>query len=93
MIGADTVNVVSQTARGVARIRVGADTLAFDLRPIIRRHADSPQPGMSVPAEQLRIESEEKGRRTALAITQLSGSRTPDSVVVGYWSGTVLLGD
>jgi hypothetical protein len=93
MIGADTVNVVSQTASAVARIRVGTDTLEFDLRPMVRRQADSLRPGSSVPAAQLRIEARKNGRSSALAIAQLSGSRTRDSVVVGYWSGTVLLGD
>jgi hypothetical protein len=93
MLGADTVNVVSQGASGVARIRVGADTLEFDLRPIARRHADSLQPRASVPAELLRVEAGANGRRGALAVSQLNGTRTRDSVAVGYWSGSVLLGE
>jgi hypothetical protein len=92
MLGADSVNVVSSLASGVARIRVGADTFEFDLRPIARRHADSLQPRASVPAEQLWIEAGANGRRGALALTHLSGRRTRDSIVVGYWSGSVLLG-
>jgi len=94
VLGDDTVNVVSQApGSGVARIRVGTDTLEFDLRPLARRYADSLQPRASVPAELLRIEAGANGRRSALAVSLLSGTRTGDSVAVGYWSGSVLLGE
>jgi hypothetical protein len=92
MVDADSVSVVSRTSSGVARIRVGADTLEFDLRPIARRHADSLRPRASIPGEQLRIEAGANGRRGALALSHLNGRRTRDSIEVGYWSGSVLLG-
>jgi len=92
MVDADSVSVVLRTSSEVARIRVGADTLEFDLRPIARRHADSLRPRASIPAEQLRIEARANGRRGALALGHLNGRRTQDSIEVGYWSGSVLLG-
>jgi hypothetical protein len=88
MLGADTVSVVPLASSGLARIRVGTDTLEFDLRQIARRHADSLRPRASIPAERLRIEAAANGRRGALALTNLSGRLRQDSIEVGYWSGS-----
>jgi hypothetical protein len=92
MLGVDSVSVVSLASSAMARIRVGTDTFEFDLRQITERPADSLRPRASVPAEQLRIEAGANGRRGALALSHLSGRRTRDSIEIGYWTGSVLLG-
>ena len=90
----DTVRVISQSSgSGVARIMVGADTLVFDLRPVAQRYADSLQPRTTIPSALLLVEGTAGRRKSALALSQLSGTRTPDSVSVGYWIGSVLVGE
>ena len=92
MLGGDSVSVVPGAPSGVARIRVGADTLDFDLRPIGRRHADSLEPRAFIPAAQLRVETGEGSRRGTLALSHFNGRRKRDSIEVGYWTGSLLLG-
>ena len=94
MAGGDSIAVVPHPAgAGLVRVRVGPDTLAFDLRPLARRYADSvPARGLYLDAP-LVIEGEAGRRRSALVLTNLSGTRQADSVTVGYWGGTVLLGE
>ncbi len=92
MLGGDSVSVVPGASSGVARIRVGADTLDFDLRPIGRRHADSLEPRAFIPAAQLRVETGEGSRRGTLALSHFNGRRKRDSIEVGYWTGSLLLG-
>jgi hypothetical protein len=91
-LGEDTVSVVVEPGgSGVARVRVGGDTLHFDLRPLAERYADSTPSGTGVVTERLLVEG--TGRRSALALTQLSGQRERDSLASVHWSGTLLLGD
>ena len=93
MVDGDSLSVVPRASSGVARIRIGTDTLEFDLRPLARRHADSLRlPRSSIRADQLRIETEGSERRAALALNYLNARRTKDSIEVGYWGGSVLLG-
>ena len=93
VIEGDTVASVSQVARtGTARIRVGGDTLAFDLRPLARWYLDSMYPRMPEPNERLRVLSEGSRRRGALEVTNLSGTWSADSLSITYWTGSLLLG-
>jgi hypothetical protein len=93
LAGPDSVNIVGTLADNMARIRVGADTLVFDLRPLARS---------ATPGKELRVEATAGERRGVLALTQLNGRRlwkeavarttAGDSVQVNYWGGWVLLG-
>lgn len=93
VVGTDTVSVLlGPRPSGVARIQVGTDTLDFDLRPFAQLYVDSLfPPGSSVPAESLRIEPGNDGRRSLLVVTTLGGLRTRDSVSVTYWTGMLML--
>jgi hypothetical protein len=91
-LGEDSVAVVIQSRNdGVVRVRVGPDTLVFDLRPIAQRFADSAPPPSGLSAERLLVE-EGIGRPGALALSHLSGQREDDSLRVFHWNGTLLLG-
>jgi hypothetical protein len=90
--GADTVAVVERAASGAERIRVGADTLEFDVQGLARRQAGANGRSGTIPAEQLRIELGTNGRRRVLAISEMNGARTGDSVRVDYWRGWLLVG-
>jgi len=93
--GADSVAVVGAAGSGLVRVRVGADTLEFDLRPLARRDGGSfPQTGR-VPGARLRVEAVAGPRRGVLVLSQLNGTGampSADSVRVVYWTGWVLLG-
>jgi hypothetical protein len=91
VIEGDTVTAVSQPAgTGMARIRVGSDTLAFDLRPLARWYLDSVYPRMPEASARLRVGSDD-GRPSALEVTNMSGTWSRDSLSVNYWTGSLLL--
>lgn len=94
MLGGDSVVVVPQAeSAGMARVRVGSDTVAFDLVPVARQYADSaPDRGgmLEIP---LVIASGPGQRRSALVLHQLSGERAGDSITVRHWGGSLLLGE
>ena len=92
MVGGDSVNVAFQRETGLVRLRVGGDTLDFDLRRLGRHAGTSMQPMGKVPGESLRVEATAGGRRAVLSLNQLHGNRKGDSVTVNYWGGWVLLG-
>lgn len=87
----DSVAVLSTGDYGLVRVRVGTDTLAFDLRPLARRYADSVPSARGVTVERLLVE-EGTGHRGMLALTQLSGQVGEDSLRVASWSGALLIG-
>jgi hypothetical protein len=90
--GPDSVAVVGHLGNGVVRVRVGADTLEFDLRPLARGAAGSiPARGRGASTMQP-IEAAAGARRGVLALNQLNGTRSGDSVLVTYWNGWVLVG-
>jgi hypothetical protein len=90
--GPDSVAVISQFGSGVVRVRVGDDTLQFDLRPLARGAAGS-IPGVGRRTSAMPpIEAVAGTRRGALAVNQLNGRRSGDSVLVDFWSGWVLVG-
>ena len=91
VIEGDTVTAVSQPGgTGTARIRVGSDTLAFDLRPMARWYLDSVYPRMPDASARLRVGSVD-GRPSALEVTNMSGTWSRDSLSVNYWTGSLLL--
>jgi hypothetical protein len=88
----DSVTVVSGGSdSGLARVRVGSDTLVFDLRPIAKRYAHSAPSRTGLLPERLLIE-DGAGHRGTLVLTQLSGHREAGSLRVVSWTGTLLLG-
>ena len=90
-VNGDSVSVVPDAGgSGLARVRIGRDTLVFDLRPLAERYADSVLSPRGVIAERLMVE-DSTGRRGALALSQLNGQREADSVRVASWTGTLLL--
>jgi hypothetical protein len=90
--GADSVAVVSRAGSALVRVRVGADTLKFDLRPLLRRDGRSLPGTGHVTGASLRLEAVAGPRRAVLSLDQLSGMRSADSVQVMSWTGWVLLG-
>jgi hypothetical protein len=93
-LAGDSVVVVPQTdSAGVARIRVGPDTITFDLMPLARRYADSVPDRRGRLGAPLVIESRPGERRSALVLNNLSGERVGDSLTVRQWDGSLLLGE
>ena len=90
VIDADSVSLVPRGVNGVERIRVGGDTVQVDLRPLARRYADS-MPATAIPADSLTIETAGR-RRARIAVSNLHGYLTGDSLRIDGWSGWVLVG-
>jgi hypothetical protein len=94
VLDGDTVQVVPQVGGdGTARIRVGRDTLFFDLRPVADRYADSVPLGRSTAVGRIEIEAAGGSRRSGLVLTNLTGQRAGDSLLTVNWVGTLLLGE
>jgi hypothetical protein len=94
VVDGDTVQVVPQAdGDGTTRIRVGGDTLFFDLRPVAHRYADSVPLLSGKAVERIEIEAAGGARRSALVLTNLSGRRAGDSLTTVSWVGTLLLGE
>ena len=94
VVAGDTVQVLNQPGgNGTARIRVGPDTLFFDLRPVADRYADSLLAGRTTSVDLIEIEHAGGLRRSALVLANLSGQRAGDSLATVSWVGTLLLGE
>ncbi|HEU4700521.1 MAG TPA: DUF4153 domain-containing protein [Gemmatimonadales bacterium] len=93
--GRDTIRVAFDTTSGVARIRAGRDTFAFDLRAAATRlDFDSLAYRSTVPAATLTLDTAAtSGRRAQLRLEQLSGAQAAGTVRVRAWSGVVLVGE
>lgn len=91
LVGSDSVSVVPGDSSAIVRIRLGSDTLAFDLRTLAEPPPTAQAAVQGVP-ERLRVETSTGNRRGMLNVDQLTGSRSKDSIVVTYWHGIVLLG-
>ena len=91
VLDGDTVMVVPQgSGNGTVRVRVGPDTVMFDLRPLADRYADSAPPPGRTP---MTIEAASGTRRAALVLTNLSGQRKAASLATVHWGGSLLLGE
>jgi hypothetical protein len=91
LAGSDSVAIIGHVGSGVVRVRVGPDTLDFDLRPLARAGAGS-IPASGSGSAMLRVEAVAGTRRGVLSLNQLNGTRSGDSVTVSYWNGWVLVG-
>ena len=93
VLDGDTVTVLRQSGSDpVVRVRVGADTLAFELMSVAERYADSMPLRTGTLAEPILVE-EASGRHGTLALTNLSGRHEGDSLSTSHWVGTLLLGE
>lgn len=90
--GRDTVQVIGDSMRQVARIRVGGDTLRFDIEALARRIGDSIPADQALPAERLRVAAMAGPRRGLLRVSNLNGQRTERGITVDTWGGILLLG-
>jgi hypothetical protein len=90
----DTVRVLASKNTAVVRIRAGADTLQFDLRPLGQRDsaARASRDRNQLELQRRWIDAAPGRRRGALWVSDLNGRRSGDSVWVDYWRGWVLLG-
>jgi hypothetical protein len=92
VLDGDTVTVLRRSdGEGMVRVRVGADTLGFDLAPVAARYADSMPLRTGTLTEPIVVE-ETFGRGGRLALSNLSGRQEGDSLSVSHWMGTLLLG-
>jgi hypothetical protein len=93
LAGADSVRVRFDTTSGIARVRVGRDSLAFDVGRLSSTLAEtSDVRRYEVPAERLRLEAAIPGRRGALMLESIEGRRTGNTLRVTGWRGTLFLG-
>lgn len=92
LAGGDSVRVRFDTTTGIARVRAGTDTLAFDLRRLAELAQDSLQSWSSVPADRLRLHANTSARRAMLALESLNGRLAGDSMLVRGWQGRLFLG-
>jgi len=91
--GEDSVRTRFDSSSGIVVVRVGQDSLRFD----VGRLADSvwrdrSTPASSVPAERLRLAAYSETRRGLLALQSVNGRRTDQSIGVDRWNGKLLLG-
>ncbi|HXE58102.1 MAG TPA: DUF4153 domain-containing protein [Gemmatimonadales bacterium] len=91
LVGADSVAVLPSADDGVARIRIGVDTLSFDLARLARRHAEAAAVPTGGVGERLVLTPDGGSRRAVLALGRLSGERREAEVRVTHWSGWLLL--
>ena len=94
LVDGDTVQVVAQTSgSGQTLIRVGGDTIVFELRPVIDRYSDSLPIGAKSASDRIPVEATAGPRRAALVLTNLAGQRQSDTLANLYWAGNLLLGE
>jgi hypothetical protein len=91
-VGGEAVGVRFDTGTGMARVRIGSDTVQFDLLPVLARVVDSIPTGRSVRAELLTVESATLGRRARLLLHGAGGKRRGDTLLIRHWSGILLIG-
>ena len=90
----DTVAVIGGNAgNGVARVRVGRDTLAFPLRPVADRYADSVPLRTGVVGSPILVTEASGLRGSTLVLMNLNGRVEGDTLSQVHWNGTLLLGD
>ena len=80
------------TTTGIALVRIGDDTVRFELLPLGERIVDSIPAGRAMQPERLTVEPAAGPRRARLLLQSLGGRRRGDSLVINNWSGTLLIG-
>ncbi len=92
IVDQDTVQVRFDSTTGMLGVRVGTDSLAFDLRELAARISGSADGNGPVPPEQFRLEATGGKRRAKLALESLNGKGRGKSVKVEHWQGRLFLG-
>jgi hypothetical protein len=92
VVGQDTVHARFDSVSGVLRVRVGGDSLNFDLRRLAGAMDHEPSAGAQVAGERLRVETAGRKHKAMLALESLNGKRAADSVQVDRWQGRLFLG-
>jgi Domain of unknown function (DUF4153) len=89
----DTIHTRFDTTSDIFQVRVGTDSLVFDLGRLADTIAKdwATAPG-NVPADRLRLSVVTPSRRATLAVQTLNGRRTQKSVSVDRWYGKLFLG-
>jgi hypothetical protein len=91
-VGQDTVHGQFDSLSGVLRVRVGAESLSFDLRRLAGTMAHEPSASNPVAAERLRLAAAGRRNKAMLALEFLNAKRTGDSVNVQRYRGKLFLG-
>jgi hypothetical protein len=92
-LSGDTVHVRFDSTSDIYSVRIGRDTLAFDVGRFARGMVNDPYSGRGdVPPERMRIDQATARLRGMLALRSLSGTRTRDSLNIDRWQGTLFLG-
>jgi hypothetical protein len=94
VLDGDTLGVLPESwQKSTVRVRLGLDTLVFDLKPVVDRYADSVARYGEPVRERIVVEEGTGRRRAALVLSNLSGQRRGDSLSAVLWGGTLLLGE
>ena len=88
----DTIAVHFDTTTGSTQVQVGADTVRFELQPVVERYVDSMPVGRAIRAELLQTDAAPGGRKARLMLESLSGGRVEGSLRIRHWSATLLIG-
>ena len=88
----DTIAVQFDSTTGSAQVQVGADTVRFELLPLVERLVDTIPAGRAIRAELLQADATPGGRKARLMLESLSGGRIGESLRIRHWSGTLLIG-
>jgi uncharacterized protein DUF4153 len=91
VVDRESVKVWFDSASNVARVRIGADSLLFDLGRLADSAVGRGDKQNRVPAERLFLDAGTSRRRGALAVDYLHGVRVRDSLRVRGWNGTLFL--
>lgn len=89
-IGPDSIQALA-ARDGIVRIVVGADTIGFDLHPLLQTWRDSLMLSRGVPMEAMRIPATVGKRSAALLLRSLDGRRAADSLILSHWDGRLLI--
>jgi hypothetical protein len=91
LLGTDSVQVRFDTAAQIAQVRVGRDTLRFDLR-LLPAAAESVSARYDMPRELLRLDTASFRRRARLALESANGRRRGKERRFSDWQGWLFLG-
>jgi hypothetical protein len=92
VVGQDTVHARFDSTSGILSVRVGADSLDFDLGRLAGAMDHEPSAGAQVAAERLRLETAGRKHKAMLALESLNGKRAGNSIQVERWQGRLFLG-
>jgi uncharacterized protein DUF4153 len=91
-VGTDTLRAHFDSAAGLLLVKIGTDSLVFDLRQLAGEMSGDASVGAGVPAERLRVIAKGGRRKGMLALESLNGRRNGSSVKVERWQGRLFLG-